>query len=63
MPDFELTNHGSIATLKPLTDEARDWIADHIPDDAQFWNDAVAIEPRYVDQILHGIYNDGLHVQ
>ena len=59
--DFALTNHGSICVLQPLPPEALEWVELHIPDDAQLWGKSgVVIEPRYVDDILAGIADDGL---
>jgi hypothetical protein len=58
--DLHYTNHGSIITMQPLTQAARDWIADHIPEDAQTFGDAVCIEPRYFGEIAYGAQEDGL---
>jgi hypothetical protein len=61
--DFQLENHGSLFLLRPLNSTARDWMGDHLPMDnpeAQFWGDAIVIEPRYVAPIVDGIIGDGL---
>lgn len=60
--DFVASDHGSIVTLRPLTDAARAWIADHLPDDAPRLGNAVGIEPRHVQPILEGIEDAGLIV-
>ena len=60
--DLELTDHGSIVMLRPISDEAREWTDEHIPDDAMWMGGSVAIEPRYVGDIVEGILNDGLTV-
>ena len=60
--DFVLTDHGSIAVLRPVTDEAREWVDENLPDDAQWFGRGVVIEPRYVGDIVEGILNDGLTV-
>lgn len=62
MTDFTLVNHGSISVLTPNTSAAREWVEDHIPDDAQWWCGGVVVEPRYVGSILDGIDVDGLTV-
>lgn len=59
-PDFVLQNHGSISLLRPITDEGREWVQEHIPEDAQRMGASVAIEARYVPPIVEGIQNDGL---
>lgn len=61
--DIRFTDHGSIWLLTPITQEAQDWCADHIPDDAQRWGGAVVVEPRYVEPIVVGAIGDGLAVQ
>jgi hypothetical protein len=61
--DFHFHNHGSITLLEPVTRAGKAWVAEHIPSDALRWGrDSVVIEPRYADDILNGIINDGLTV-
>lgn len=62
MTDFKLRHHGSVSTLKPLTQEARDWIAERIPDDALWFGSSVVIEARYVDAVMDGVAESGLAV-
>lgn len=61
--DFDFTNQGSICLLTPLTEDAKNWVTDFLPDDAMRWGAAVVIEPRYVGPILESIENDGLAIQ
>ena len=60
MPDFRATNLGSLIALRPISDDAKQWCTDHLPDDAQWFAGAVAIEPRYFEPIYEGILEDGL---
>jgi hypothetical protein len=60
--DFTFSNHGSICILTPVTEAARAWRADHLPEDAQMWGGGVVIEPRYVNDIIDGISEAGLSV-
>lgn len=62
MTDFLFTDHGSVTVLTPLTVAARDWVAEHLPDDALTFGRGIVIEPRYVAPILEGIADDGLEV-
>jgi hypothetical protein len=62
MPDFSLTNHGSIFTFRPLTDAARDWLEENLDEDAPWWAGAVAVEPRYAYDLVAGIQADGLNI-
>lgn len=61
--DFKVRNEGSIFLLQPITEAANDWVNDHIPKDAQFLGTAVAVEHRYIANIVQGIINDGLGVE
>ena len=61
--DLTFANHGSVWLLRADTDAGRDWIADHIPDDAQTWSGQIVVEPRYVSDIAEGAINDGLEVR
>jgi len=61
-PDFEVQNHGSIYLLRPLTEAARDWCNDNLPDDAPTFGHAYAIEHRYIRDIVEGALADGLSV-
>ena len=51
---LQVTLHGSIALVKPLDDDARQWLLDNVSDDAQWWAGALVVEPRYLDGLLAG---------
>lgn len=61
--DLFVQNEGSIFLLRPLTDAGREWIAEHIPEDAQMFGDAVVVEHRYINNIVTGAQRDGLTVE
>jgi len=62
--DFIVQNHGSIFILQALTAAAQEWVADHIPDDAQTWGaNGIVVEHRYISDIVDGIQGDGLSVE
>lgn len=61
--DFTATNHGSIILLTPVTDEANTWVNEHLQVEGwQTLGTSIAIEPRYFDDIVEGIRNDGLTI-
>jgi len=62
MTDFTVQNEGSIFLLHPHTPSAHDWVSEHIPEDAQFFGDAVVIEHRYIADIVEGVRADGLAI-
>ena len=61
--DFTVENHGSIFLLQPLTPAAQTWIDENIPEDAQYLGSAVAVEHRYILDIVDGIQGDALEVK
>lgn len=62
MTDFLLVDNGSVVLLTPLSKAAKQWIEENISDDSTWFGRSLAIEPRYVDDILNGITNSNLEV-
>ena len=60
--DFRCENHHSLFLLYPLTPTAHSWTKQHLPENAQWFGNAVVIEHRYIWAILDRIQNDGLKV-
>lgn len=60
--DFIVADHGSIVLLTPVTPAAHRWIQENLPEDRQTWGLSVVVEPRYINDIVAGIQNDGLYV-
>lgn len=58
--DIRGENYGSIVLLRPLTETGREWLAANIAEDAQTLGEAIAVEPRYVGDILNGMAEAGL---
>jgi hypothetical protein len=50
--------HGSTVLLRPLRSEVLSWLREHTESGAQWFYDAVAVEPRYVAPIMAGIRED-----
>ena len=61
--DFLVTGGGTVYLLHPLTDAAREWVAEHLPEDAQRLGNGIAVEHRYIGDIVCGARNDGLSVR
>lgn len=61
-PDFFVRNEKTIYLLEPLTDAGREWVREHLPEDATYWGDSVVVEWRYIRDIVDGIRRDGLKV-
>jgi hypothetical protein len=58
--DFDIVNDGSVFLLIPNTEAAEAWVAEHIPADAQTLGKGIAVEHRYIADIVKGIAEDGL---
>jgi len=61
--DFLVTGEGSGTTvylLHPLTESAYEWVAEHIPEDARRLGNAIAVEHRFIRDIVDGARSDGL---
>ena len=61
--DFRYANHSSLVILYPQTLPATAWVDDNLPWDRMEWAGGTVIEPRYLFDILDGIYGDGLTVE
>jgi hypothetical protein len=59
-PDFFVENHGSIFLLRPLTESAREWIEERLPENRMTFGSAVVVEHRYIVDIVRGVQADGL---
>jgi hypothetical protein len=60
--DVEVSNHGSIWLVTPITPEAKEWIAEHVSDEAQWLGFSLAVEHRFVTALLEGIADYGFEV-
>jgi hypothetical protein len=62
VPDFALSDHGTVSLFHPLTNQADDWLRLHCPQDGehQYFENALAIEDRYVADIRELAIRDGL---
>ena len=61
--DFTIGGGGTLYILRPNTDAAKAWVDEHIPADAQRWSGGVAVEHRYIGDIVNGILAEGMSVE
>ena len=61
-PDFVSRFEGSITLLTAQTRAARDWAAEHLPDDCPTFGRAFAIESNCFPPIADGITANGLSI-
>jgi len=62
-PDVTVENHGTVFLFNLLTDAARAWVEENVPDDAQYFGGALAVEPRYARDLAQGMIDDGMTVR
>jgi hypothetical protein len=58
--DFVVRSEGSIWLFTPLSQTARDFLSEHIQDDAQYLGDSLVVSHRYVYDLLLGLREHGL---
>lgn len=61
--DIMVQNHGSIVLVYPVSSEAREWIEQNVSDESQWFGGGLVVEPRYVENLIQGMLNDGLVVE
>ena len=61
--DVQLRHEGTLIGFEPLTQAARDWFSEHLPDDMPTLGNVAYVETRYADQSIDGLVSDGLIVQ
>ncbi|MFZ0806647.1 MAG: hypothetical protein WAN03_10715 [Candidatus Sulfotelmatobacter sp.] len=59
-PDVLVNNVGTLYTFCPLTLRAKEWIDEHVQDDAQWFGHALIVEHRYALGLAQGMKDDGL---
>jgi hypothetical protein len=62
--DFSLTNHGTIFTIEPVTQQAKDWFDENVPTEGWQWmGSACSVEPRCIEPLVEGILEEGMTIQ
>jgi len=60
-PDVSIENHGSIMLFRLLTPAAIDFVDVNVTESESFGN-AIAVEPRYAQDLAQGMIDAGLVV-
>lgn len=53
----------TIYLVTPLTEAGREWISENVSDDATWFGGALAVEHRYITDLVAGMQGDGLEVR
>jgi len=59
-PDVLVNNVGTLYTFCPLTLRAKEWIDEHVQDDAPWFGYALIVEHRYAWGLAQGMKDAGL---
>jgi len=62
MSDFTVENHGSIMLFRAHNDEARQHLEQSVGEEAQWQAGALAVEPRYAQNLADALRLDGFEV-
>lgn len=62
MADLLVHGGGTVYLLRPVSPAGAAWVDEHIPGDATWFGGAVAVEHRYIRDIVVGAVSDGLRV-
>jgi hypothetical protein len=63
MADVQISFHGSVVGLTPLTDTAKTWIDDNCETEGWQWlGSTLYIDTRYAGDVQAGMENDGLEI-
>lgn len=60
--DFTISGGGTVYLLTPVSDAACEWVEDHLAPDRQYLGEGIAVEHRYIRDIIEGARRDGLVV-
>lgn len=63
-PDVIVTGGGTTYLFDPITQRAKDWVNDNVhAEPYQFFGGALAVEHRYIGDLVAGARGDGLNVE
>jgi hypothetical protein len=60
--DALVSGHGSIYLVRPVSEAAETWIDDNVQDDAQWFGHSLAVEHRYILDLIDGMQASGLNL-
>lgn len=60
--DVEVSDHGSVFIIQPISESARDWLSFELPDNCPRWAGGYAVEARFIADIVDGMRDFGLKV-
>ena len=61
--DARVEGHGTVYLVRPLTRSALAWLTEHTAEDAQWLGNGLAVEHRYVADLVAGLREHGFTVE
>ncbi len=61
-PDYSVENHGSLYLVRCMNQNALEHLADNVSDEAQWMGEALAVEHRYISDLVTGLRGNGFTV-
>jgi hypothetical protein len=62
-PDFSVSDHGSLWLVRSQNDAARTHLEENVSDEAQWFAGALAVECRYIADLVAGLRDAGYAVE
>jgi len=60
--DALVSGHGSIYLVRPISNAATAWINENVQDEAQWFGHSLAVEHRYILDLMDGMQASGLNL-
>ena len=60
---FNVEDHGSIVLIRPLSSDVQAWIEENVDPEAQWFGGALVCEPRFAEDIVHALAEEGFALQ
>jgi hypothetical protein len=58
--DFIINDQRTVFSVRPVSDHAREWLDEHVDDDALWFGNSLVVEHRFIEALVDGFSNDGL---
>ena len=63
MCDFQISDHGSIITIRPVSEAAHQWLDENVDAEPWQWLDgALCAEHRFAHDLVHEITDAGFEI-
>jgi hypothetical protein len=63
MCDFQIADHGSIISIKPVSEAARTWVDENVASEPWQWlGDALCLDARCARDLLSAIAAEGFEI-